>query len=401
MEWIKFVLLKNFNYFSDLLNYVIKKTKRSKESWTKLEGRWIIKEMVLIQLLFFVFKDMERANSKYIRKETSMSIKSKSQSHDFLTLMHCIYHDFDRITSIIDRINTLWEENVPHLIASVSQLNKIDNEEHVVDDIIKLGDKLNLYPYDWGSNLGASGMQKNKERHIKTMKYIYDPLIKKRWYKTSFHRPIRIEKFSFTAAEEELISIELSNGRWWIFSPFAISISWKSEYDNHLSYDVLSSWEKSLTMRFANILTKLKKNKLNILLIDEPESHLHFEWQRKYLDYAVSLLVQKKYKNYRFQIIMWTHSPLIISGMTNNNIIRLRRNGDAVGRDLIEDQTFGDTIPDILRDELYLKSSIPVIVEHMLNKLSSKSVANKTKTEMLDLIWDPYLKQYFYYFWKK
>jgi hypothetical protein len=72
--------------------------------------------------------------------------------------------------------------------------------------------------------------------------------------------------------------------------------------------------------------------------------------------------------------------------MTNNNIIRLRRNGDAVGRDLIEDQTFGDTIPDILRDELYLKSSIPVIVEHMLNKLSSKSVANKTKTEMLDLI---------------
>ena len=49
----------------------------------------------------------------------------------------------------------------------------------------------------------------------------------------------------------------------------------------------------------------LEKNEEYILLMDEPEISMHFEWQRKLISNIISL-------NPNCQIILTSHSPAII-----------------------------------------------------------------------------------------
>lgn len=65
----------------------------------------------------------------------------------------------------------------------------------------------------------------------------------------------------------------------------------------------LSSGEKQLLIIMLTVL--LEKNEEYILLMDEPEISMHFEWQRKLISNIISL-------NPNCQIILTSHSPAII-----------------------------------------------------------------------------------------
>lgn len=65
----------------------------------------------------------------------------------------------------------------------------------------------------------------------------------------------------------------------------------------------LSSGEKQLLIIMLTVL--LEKNEEFILLMDEPEISMHFEWQRKLISNIISL-------NPNCQIILTSHSPAII-----------------------------------------------------------------------------------------
>ena len=77
--------------------------------------------------------------------------------------------------------------------------------------------------------------------------------------------------------------------------------------------DDLSSGEKSLLARVVYLYIKDIKNK--VILIDEPELSLHPTWQDKIL---------KLYENYAIQnncqIIIATHSPLVLGSAKNSSI---------------------------------------------------------------------------------
>ena len=87
----------------------------------------------------------------------------------------------------------------------------------------------------------------------------------------------------------------------------------------------LSSGEKQLLIIFLNVLLE---NKPFILLMDEPETSLHVEWQISLIDDL------RKIKN-NIQIILVTHNPLIM----------LNRNSSEIGiinnKDIVETDNIG------------------------------------------------------------
>ena len=75
-----------------------------------------------------------------------------------------------------------------------------------------------------------------------------------------------------------------------------------TDNDKYITTNLLSSGEKQLIIIFLTII--LQKDKPFILLMDEPETSLHVEWQSTLIDKMQNL-------NSDMQIIIATHNPLI------------------------------------------------------------------------------------------
>ena len=95
-------------------------------------------------------------------------------------------------------------------------------------------------------------------------------------------------------------------------------------HDGHrLRLDALSSGEKSLVQLFLRLGTHMTRN--TILLIDEPEAHLHDQWKYR-LFYQLKALVQDCYPG--LTIIVATHSPEIMEAFAVElNEKNLRKGG--------------------------------------------------------------------------
>ena len=59
-----------------------------------------------------------------------------------------------------------------------------------------------------------------------------------------------------------------------------------------------------------------------LLLLDEVDLYMHPEWQRNFLHY-LSEQLKEEYKGKHIQIIISTHSPLVLSDIPYGNIIYL------------------------------------------------------------------------------
>lgn len=82
--------------------------------------------------------------------------------------------------------------------------------------------------------------------------------------------------------------------------------------ENVLSFDELSSGEQQIITLIVKLLSEA--NHGTLFLIDEPEISLHVSWQR-----AVPSLLAKIAETFGADIIVATHSPVLISSATANN----------------------------------------------------------------------------------
>lgn len=88
------------------------------------------------------------------------------------------------------------------------------------------------------------------------------------------------------------------------------------------TFNSLSSGQSAILSIYAELLLRVeaaangKKNIGGLILIDEPETHLHASLQKKILSFLVKTFPQ-------FQFIVTTHSPFIISSLKNTKILNL------------------------------------------------------------------------------
>lgn len=143
------------------------------------------------------------------------------------------------------------------------------------------------------------------------------------------------------------------------------------------NYLRLSSGEKTLLSYFANILGRIRelddiqaedetynsvRNKTYLILIDEVELHLHPEWQRNFIKQLNDFFTYEDNAK-KFQFVIATHSPFVVSDIYDENIIYL-------GRDNINSKTFGGNIFDIFKDDFYVSNTIGAFSEEIIKELS-------------------------------
>ncbi|MFI3205706.1 MAG: AAA family ATPase [Clostridia bacterium] len=135
----------------------------------------------------------------------------------------------------------------------------------------------------------------------------------------------------------------------------------KNKSGSEFNIQSLSSGEKQLFSRALSL--KLLDINNSIILIDEPELSLHPKWQQK---------IVQVYENIgeNNQLIIATHSPLILNSVKKEQIKILTR--DENGIKILDDfdETFGHTAEDILTEIMDLKTVRNDEIELKLNKLN-------------------------------
>lgn len=138
-----------------------------------------------------------------------------------------------------------------------------------------------------------------------------------------------------------------------------------------------STGEGALITQFAelfSVIDKIHKNDNNemanyiaaedfIISIDEGEAYFHPEWQRKYISSLCSFLEvvnEVQELNKKFQIILTSHSPFIVSDIPHYNLIKLQKdkNGFTKVMKTQETETLGGNIFKLFQDEFFVDEFI-------------------------------------------
>lgn len=132
-------------------------------------------------------------------------------------------------------------------------------------------------------------------------------------------------------------------------------------------WEGLSSGEYNLLNMYSRMYSLsdgVKDKKSVILLMDEADLSYHPKWQQKFMKSLVSFL-NRFYNRQYIQIIVATHSPIMLSDAMKGNVVFLNRKA---GKDL--ENTFGANIYDLYRDGMFLeKDDFGVIGAYAADKM--------------------------------
>ena len=96
------------------------------------------------------------------------------------------------------------------------------------------------------------------------------------------------------------------------------------------------------------------------IIIDEGEVGLHPQWQKQYINIIVKYL-SELFHDKQIQIILTSHSPLILSDIPKSNVIFLKKGNDSnteVVKGIKKMETFGSNIHSLLADSFFLQGGL-------------------------------------------
>lgn len=114
----------------------------------------------------------------------------------------------------------------------------------------------------------------------------------------------------------------------------------------------LSSGEYNLLSMYSRIYSlcdKLQEYKALIFLIDEADLSYHPKWQQSYVKHLVRFL-NSFFPKHQIQIILATHSPIMLSDALKGNVVFLGQSQDETLKN-----TFGANIYDLYREGMFLE----------------------------------------------
>lgn len=151
-----------------------------------------------------------------------------------------------------------------------------------------------------------------------------------------------------------------------------------------LDWGALSTGEDNLFTFIVQIEKSLKECMKSsiLLLIDEGDLTLHPEWQRNYIN-ILTEIINSEVSDKQVQVILTTHSPLIISDLPIWNITMLERNKNVVGIEVESrgiENTFAANIHNLYKNGQFLESTTGEFaikkVQNILDFLNSKEDKN-------------------------
>jgi len=170
------------------------------------------------------------------------------------------------------------------------------------------------------------------------------------------------------------------------------------------SYNNLSHGEQVLFGLLLNIFF-YSRNESSIFLLDEPELSLHPQWQKGLLNEIITLL--KKFTENKYQLIITSHSPFLLSDLAKENVIFLEK-GKQVYPFNENQQTFGANIHTLLSHGFFMKDGlmgefakdkIKSIINYQEGILKKELTKDKNKKQR-DEEQEKYEKEYKTKFWQ-
>jgi predicted ATPase len=109
-----------------------------------------------------------------------------------------------------------------------------------------------------------------------------------------------------------------------------------------------------------------------IILLDEPESRMHPELTRNFINELILFLKDLNEDKKKFQVIISTHSPLILSDIQSNNIIYLEKDDFGHCKPVKKAlNTFGANIHTLLKDGFFMTSTMGEFATNKIKEVIS------------------------------
>lgn len=148
--------------------------------------------------------------------------------------------------------------------------------------------------------------------------------------------------------------------------------------------------------RFDNIYSP------QLILIDEAENSYHPEWQRKFVNLLLKFMHAVHFRckgDKDFQIVLTTHSPILLSDIPNACVNYLEKRQTAVQVVKNQPETFGTNVFELYKHAFFMKEGL--IGEFAQNKILAIQYAIENQTQpvgeiidAIELIGDKAIKAY-------
>lgn len=169
----------------------------------------------------------------------------------------------------------------------------------------------------------------------------------------------------------------------------------------YLTYDfypMLSSGHQQLFKTFNYILEGIHKfikdgdsyEKNVLILLDEPDIRLHYEWQRNYIKWLSIFLEQ--FEDFNFHIIINTHSNLMLSDMPKENVIVLDRKDNKTNIKNITSQTLAQNLFENLNNDFFLDKFIGGYIEDKIIDILEKEDITANEKELINNLGEKILR---------
>ena len=172
----------------------------------------------------------------------------------------------------------------------------------------------------------------------------------------------------------------------------------------YLKFDVypnMSSGEMSFLTLFSRLyrfVGKVPEGENIVVFLDEAETTLHPEWQRRLVAYCVRFF-EVFLPNRNYQLIFSSHSPMLLTDIPRGNVAFLNEKCHSV--DIRRQKTFAANTFELYKDSFVLKKGqmgefAATKVDQLLRKLKSeiKAYISDEDLKVAGLIDDPFISQY-------
>lgn len=149
----------------------------------------------------------------------------------------------------------------------------------------------------------------------------------------------------------------------------------------------LSSGEEALLNLYSRIFWVYNTQgckKESLILIDEIDLYMHPKWQRGLISYLIEDIPNLIGKENKAQIIVTTHSPIILSDIPKSNILFLENKDGkcVVDNNESHHDTFGNNVHTLFLDSFFLSKdgTMGAFAENKINEIIDKLI-NQTKVD--------------------
>ena len=199
--------------------------------------------------------------------------------------------------------------------------------------------------------------KENKEHYENFKKYILDKKYKYEYDEYGKLKKIYFEITEDTKAEEMDYLVD--------FLENVFNEEYKGYYDfnGNINYKLnyLSAGEEAYLNILSTLDNRLRDSELKniILLLDEPENKMHPEMAREFISSLMSFIEDMGYTDKKFQIIISTHSPFMLSDIYSDNVIYLNKEKDnTIVSKQLDKKTFSSNIHKLLSDSFFMDSTM-------------------------------------------